>query len=336
MKNKFAVVVTYVLYVIFVALIGYAIIHIALKPQTPLSQVDIPQETIDWFEGIWKDTTDIGGRFDPTDTSDWSSYDDIDGMLCLEDEYFVIFYSAKDSVTERNKALITQRYAHEAIPLGEAFMKNYPYPSTLNGRKLPIYLANTLDDFRGICVQLGHGDPGTWAIGLYCFSFGGDKVYTDGIIISPDAWTVAESTINATTTDDELKQTLWHEMNHFMYFSNWDFTQTSQPCLWFTEGLAEYFASNYDRLSETGNYNMLNLNDDFMGGGNTEYWAGLSAYLCLEKNSDKSKVSNVVTNSYKNSVDKSVQTAISGYDLDKWNTQWHTFMKNGEYKNYQE
>ena len=307
-------------------------------PMPSLSQGDIPQSTIDWFNGIWGDTSDIGGILAPDtiEPSEWIRYDSINNMFCLEDSLFMIFYSPKDSVVEHKKALICQRYAHEAVPLGEKFMKNYPYPSQLNGRKLPIYLAETVEDFRGICNQLGHGDPGTWAIGLYCFQYGADKVYTDGIIISPQAWGVADVLIEPTTQDEDFKQVLWHEMNHFMYFTNWDYTQTSEPCMWFYEGLAEYFAGNYERLREVSNYNILNLTDNFRGGGNTEYWAGLSAYLCLEKNFDKSIVSNVVTNSYKHSVDESVKMSISGYSLAIWNDQWHTFMKNGEYRNYKE
>ncbi len=337
-NNVFAVIATYLLYAVIVAVIGYAIISIVLKQQNPLINADIPQETIDWFKGHSIDSTDFGGIYDtiPKDSSDWAQYDDIDGMLCLEDEYFIFFYSAKDSVVERNKALVCQRYAHQAIPRGELFMKNYPYPNQLNGRKLPIYLANTDDDFRNICIQLGHGDPGLWAIGLYCFAFGGEKVYTDGIIISPRAWIVDEKDLTPQTDDDELKQTLWHEMNHFMYFSNWDFTQTDQPRLWFTEGLAEYFSENYDRLYEVGNHNSLSLTDDFRGGGNTEYWAGLSAYLCLEKLYGKAAVYNVVQTSYKNSIDNSLGMKIPGETLVEWNKQWHIFMKNGEYKNYKE
>lgn len=307
-------------------------------PMPPMSNGDIPQSTIDWFNGIWNDSTDIGGIYDTIDRNpdDWTKYEDIDSMHRLEDDLFVIYYSAKDSVVERKKAIISQRYAHEAVPIGELFMKNYPYPDSINGRKLPIYLAKTVDDFRSICEQLGHGDPGTWAIGLYCFQYSVSGVYTDGIIISPEAWAVSDGQIDENTKDDDLKQTLWHEMNHFMYFTNWDFTQTSEPNLWFTEGLAEYFAGNYDRLREVGNYNNLSLTEDFRGGGNTEYWAGLSAYLCFENSFGKSQVSNMVAYSYQNSVEESVKKTIPSYSISLWDSQWHTFMQNKEYLNYRE
>jgi hypothetical protein len=302
----------------------------------PLRTAKIPQSTIDWFSGLIDGGSDIGGIFNPDgwNPAEWGRYEDIDSMLRLEDEYFVIYYSSKDSAAERKKALVCQRYAHEAIPLGELFMKKYPYPDSLNGRKLPIYLANTVNDFRSICNQLGHGDPGTDAIGLYCFQYGTHGVYTDGIIISPRAWTDFDHWIDENTQDENLKRTLWHEMNHFMYLTNWDYTQTEEPFLWYVEGLAEYFSSNYDRLREVGNYNKLNLTEDFRGKGNTEYWAGMSAFLCLENIFSKSEVSDVVFNSYNHSVDESLRMAINNFNLSVWNTRWHTFMDNNEYKQY--
>ena len=308
------------------------------KDQTPLSKADIPQETIDWFDGLIDRGIDIGGRLGPDhrDTSEWSRYEHIDSMLRIEDDLFVIYYSQSDSVTEHAKALICQRYAHEAIPHGQRLMKNYPYPEQLNGRKLPIYLANTVNDFRSICKQLKHGEPGPQTIGRYCFQYSTGKVYTDGIIISPKAWTVNERNINAQTDDNDLRQTLWHEMNHFMYFTNWDYTQTSPPCLWFTEGLAEYFAGNYDRLSEVGNYKKLNLADDFRG-GNTEYWAGLSAFLSLEERYSTASVSDLVAASYNSSIDQSLKKTIPGHGgVKEWNTQWYQFMDAKSYKKYKE
>ena len=333
MKNKIPVFLTFLLYGIIVILMGYAIVNIALKPQRSLTNADIPQSTIDWFKNLIDGGSDIGGILGPDerDPDDWSKYEDIDSMLRVEDDLFIIYYSKKDSVVERNKAHISQRYAHDAVPIGELFMKNYPYPSQMNGRKLPVYLAKTVDDFRSICKQLGHGDPGTWAIGLYCFQYSVSGVYTDGIIISPEAWSVSDSQIDDQTEDKELKKTLWHEMNHFMYFTNWNYAQTSEPSLWFTEGLAEYFSENYDRLKVVGDHRKYDLTDNFRD-GSSEYWVGMSAIMCLEKMQGKSIVSDIVGNSYENPVNKAVQMRIPSENLESWNTRWHSYMESKEYK----
>lgn len=306
------------------------------SPMPSLSQGDIPQETIDWFSDLWDNGSDIGGILDTTDRNpdDWTRYEDIDSMLFIEDEYFVIYYSAKDSVVEHNKALVCQGYAHEAIPKAELFMKRYPYPDSINGRKLPIYLAKTVDDSRSICNQLGHGYPDFDFWGLYCFSFSVNNVFTDGIIISPETWSVTDLSITPKTQDEQFKRTLWHEMNHFMYFTYWDYSKVTKPRLWFTEGLAEYFAQNYNRLNEVDDYKGLNLADDFIEPGNIEYWGGLSAYLCLEKSFGISTVSNVVYNSCDRAIEEAVTTVLPNYSLAAWNDQWHTFMENKEYKKY--
>lgn len=332
MKNKFAILFTYLLYGLVVLLMGLAVMLNVLKPQQPLTNADIPQETIDWFKKLIDGGSDIGGILGPDDRDpgDWSKYEDIDSMLRIEDDLFVIYYSKEDSVVERSKALICQRYAHEAVPIGELFMKNYPYPSQLNGRKLPIYLAKTVENYRSICKQLGHGDPGTWSIGLYCFQFSISGVYTDGIIISSKAWSLSDLLISEDSKDEELKKTLWHEMNHFMYFTNWDYAQTSEPSLWFTEGLAEYFAQNYERLLYVGDHKKYELTDNFHDG--SEYWVGMSAIMCLEKMLSKSVVSDIVSYSYKNSVDDAVNMREPSISLKSWNTRWHSYMENKEYK----
>lgn len=335
-KWNYRVLLTWVAVILFAVLLAFELYFLYNKgDHRPLSNADIPQETIDWFKSLIDGKSDIGGILGPDnrDPSDWSKYEDIDSMLHIEDELFIIYYSKKDSVAEKNKALISQRYAHDAVPLGELFMKNYPYPSQMNGRKLPIYLAKTVDDFRSISKQLGHGGPGTWAIGMYCFQFSISGVYTDGIIISPEAWSTSDFFIDAKTEDEKLKKTLWHEMNHFMYFTNWDYTQTSKPSLWFTEGLAEYFAENYDRLNYMGNHKNYDLTKDFMD-GNSEYWVGMSAYFCLEKYFGKGKISDIVSNSYKNSIDKAIQMTIPGENLQTWDNRWHKYMESKEYRKY--
>ena len=334
-QNTIGIILEWLLVLVIGGLMAFIVLKNIVEEQRPLTNADIPKETIDWFNSLLDGGSDIGGILGPDDRdpAEWSQYEDIDSMLRIEDELFVIYYSTKDSVVERNKALVSQRYAHAAVPLGELFMKNYPYPSLLNGRKLPIYLAKTVDDFRSICQQLGHGDPGTWTIGLYCFQYGINGVYTDGIILSPEAWNVSEDQIESKTEDDELKKTLWHEMNHFMYFTNWDYAQASKPSLWFTEGLAEYFSENYERLTTVANHKDFELMDDFMD-GNSEYWAGMSAYLCLEQAFGKSTISDVVANSYKNSINQAVQMSIPNENLKSWNAKWHVFMEKKEYEKF--
>lgn len=68
--------------------------------------------------------------------------------------------------------------------------------------------------------------------------------------------------------------------------------------------------------------------------GNSEYWVGMTAFLCLERLYSKSIVYNVVSNSYKNSINEAVQMSIQNENLNTWNTNWHSFMNENIYKEY--
>lgn len=336
-QNVLAVILEWLLAITIGGLIAFFLFRNLFDEQRPLIGADIPQSTKDWFKDLIDGGSDIGGIFwpDSIGKKDWTKYESIEDMKSLEDDLFVFYYSSKDSVSERKKTLVCQRYAHEAVPVGDAFMKGYPYPSSekMKGRKLPIYLANSVDDFRSICKQLGCGDPGTWAVGLYCFMYNAYGSYCKGVIISPAAWTVPEPLIDSTTQDEELKRVLWHEMNHFMYFTNMNYLKTSHPNLWFTEGLAEYFAESTEMLQAVRNHKKYELMNDFQD-GSSEYWVGVSAYLCLEQHYGKETISNMVTHSYDHSIDEAVQMSIPNENLKSWNAKWHTFMDNKEYKKY--
>ena len=104
--------------------------------------------------------------------------------------------------------------------------------------------------------------------------------------------------------------------------------------MWFTEGLAEYFAHAYSRLYSIGNHKKYNLTTNFQE-GTSEYWVGLSAYLCLEQIYDRNAISNVVVNSYTQPVNAALQASTSE-NLDSWNEKWHQFMEDKEYRKFLE
>lgn len=334
-QNVIAIVLEWVLAIAIGGIMAYFVLKNLFGEQRPLTNADIPQSTIDWFNGLIDSGSDIGGELGPSsgDSLDWQSYGGDEDLLKIEDEYFVIFYSAKDSVVQRKKALVCQRYAHEALPKADLFMKGYPYPSEMNGRKLPIYLGRNMAHYKDIAQEVAGYSPGPGTVGFFSFYYGIDGLYVKGIFISPATWDTPDFMIDENTKDTGLKATLWHEMNHYMFFAKWDCFQPTTPNLWYTEGLAEYFSEFYDRLQTVGNHKKYQLEDDFCD-GNAEYWVGFSAFLCLEKNYNISKISDVVFNSYTNSVDESLKMAISNYSLSAWNNDWHTFMENKEYRKY--
>lgn len=93
MKNKISVILTFLLFAAIVALMGYAIIRIVVKPQRPFTNADIPQTTKDWFRDLLAGGSDIGGILGPDfrDPSEWGNYEDVDSMLRIEDECILSF-----------------------------------------------------------------------------------------------------------------------------------------------------------------------------------------------------------------------------------------------------
>ena len=308
------------------------------KVQTPLIEARIPQETIDFFNNLGGG--DIGGIFVDDSITNWNDYEDVDGMCKIEDSLFVIYYSSVDSTSESVKAAIALRYAQEAVKPLNDFMGSYPYPHTINNRKLPIYLANTDADYSKICEELGHGKAPSGTIGLYCWRYSITGTITDGIIISPNAWLSLELTLKSTSDDIEFKKTLWHEMNHFAFFTNLDFLNNPVPPLWVSEGCAEYFADNRARIEMSpGNpksiYRNCHLNSNEMTSYNSSYdpyWVGLSAFYTFEGHHGRTLLASLIQMSYIQPFAQSVSDILnSDNGLKVWDNEWHSDIEAGKY-----
>lgn len=310
-------------------LMGFVVLFYFVSEQQKISDLNIPQSTIDWFTDHF-DGWDFGGRPDTT-RKDPDSYENVDDMLCLEDEYFKIYYSKKDSANQHTKAEIALKYAHAAIPKSEKLMGYYPYPNKINGRKLPIYLAATSKGYLKIVRKLIGADArGT--LGVYMFTYSTRGAYTIGIAIAPEAWRKSNAALKLNPKDEEFRQTLWHEMNHFMYFTNFNFGQANKPSLWYTEGLAEYFADNSNRLRTVGSHQRYKLTQDIQDVN--AYWIGLSAFYCLTDEMSEAICSKMIQYSYDNSIDRSISMANGNMSIRQWDSDWHHYMQSGAYKKH--
>lgn len=301
---------------------AYIVLLFFLKPQNPLKNAEFPKETIDFFSHL-PDIIDIGFSYNPNpDSSSWGNYEEVDSLLKIEDSCFVVFYSSIDSVVEKKKAVETLQYAHEAIPKLKQLMKDYPYPYKVNNRKLPIYLARNNEQYISIQKTLTP-DPCSNSVGIYIFEVSIMGVLTNGIVISPDAYTA----FNYNNQNQSFKIVLWHEMNHYVYFTNFDFYSNSEPYLWFTEGCAEYFAENVVRKEEVdrgkvSDYSLTNniLNSD-------AYWIGYTAFKAIEK--PGSTISDMVYASYKNNIEQALQKSMN-ISLEQWDVTWKNYIRSNK------
>ena len=285
----------------------------------PLKDAKIPPETIEFFKKI-PDYIGLKFRFNPNpDPADWGKYYDGD-LLYVEDTCFIVYYVAKDSAVERPKADLTLELAHDAIPHSFDVMKSYPYPYLQKNRKLPIYIANSNDAYQSIIEEIYGGDGGS-SVGIYIFEYSSMGSMALGIVLSPEAWTAFDD-----DRTESYRKTLWHEMNHYIYYANFDFATVAVPPLWFTEGLAEYFAGNEIRSQsvQKSKLNDYSLEDDFLN--SDAYWVGYTAFLYLEENKGKSNVSNLVTASYSQNLNSALRSSnnISRKD---WDSGWKGYVR---------
>lgn len=199
----------------------------------------IPEETIRFIDGLL-DMIDQSIRFDPdpalTDWDNDTNYgeDEATGLLKLEDDYFVVYFRKGDKEEEK-KAGKTLRWAHDAIEPLASLMGKYPYPKDVKGRKLPIYLASSQKEYTRIISYL-MGNPnlkeqtGSW--GMYICTYSCQGCLTKGIVLHPGTW----------GKEKDAHATLWHEMNHYVFYTSLDYSQVIDPYLWVSEGVAEYFS----------------------------------------------------------------------------------------------
>ena len=288
------------------------------KDTPPLIDAKIPPETIEFFKKI-PDYIGLKFRFNPNpDPSDWGKYY-VGDLLSVEDTCFIVYYVAADSAAERPKADLTLDIANAAIPHSFDVMKDYPYPSSQKNRKLPIYIANSDDAYQSIIKEI-YGNDGGSSVGIYIFEYSSLGAMALGIVLSPDAWTAFSDDRN-----ESFRITLWHEMNHYIYYSNFKFATVSMPPLWFTEGLAEYFAGNESRESsvQKNNVDSYSLEKDFLN--SDAYWVGYTAFLYMEASKGKTNVSNLINASYSQNLNSALQYS-NAISLKDWDLGWKEYV----------
>ena len=286
----------------------------------PLISAEIPQETIDFFTKL-PVFIDIGFHFNPNpDPFSWGKYDGGDSLLSIEDSCFIVFYSAPDSVVEYPKAVYAKAQANAAIPRLKSLMKDYPYPHQVKNRKLPIYIANTSRNYVNIQAKLTP-NPSKESVGVYLFEFSSMGPLAKGIVLSPEAWTSFDL-----DKKESFRITLWHEMNHYVYFTYFNFFQNKEPYLWFTEGCAEFFSGNEKRNNEidisfANKYTLYENKPSY-----SSYWIGYTAYSFFNEAYSQRKLSDLISASYKNDLSTSLK-ASNNIDLNDWEKGWKGYIK---------
>ena len=305
MKKNFTFVYVIIFLLCWIGILGH--LYDKGKTSKALIYAEIPEETIRFLDSL-SNKMDLLIRYDPgIRPEDWKNRynygeDPATGLKKIEDDNFIIYFD--ESKKETSKAEKILRWANDAIPELAGMLGKYPYPADVNGRKLPIYLADTDGEYLRIASIL-HGSPykDLGSVGLYFSRYSRMGNLTIGILLRQKIW----------TNDTYAREVLWHEMNHYGYFTLIEYDKAVRPYMWFYEGLAEYFSQSRTlkltgyQIEQCRNYTLSSTFPSY----NANYWGGESVYRFLEDKYGKEDVGTFIRGTYANTVDYSSSTAFN-------------------------
>ena len=323
MKNKSPFFYVGIFLLCWIALLGQ--LYEKGKNSKALIYAEIHVETIRFFDNL-SNRLDLIIRYDPNiSLRDWKNKhnygeDKRTGLVKVEDENFIIYF--EDNYIETQKAEKILRWANEAIPLLADLLSKYPYPADVNNRKLPVYLANDERKYAELATLLG-GSPYEGiqnTAGLYFSTYSRMGNLTIGILLSPVIW----------QSDAYAREVLWHELNHYVYFTLIEYDKDVSPFMWVYEGLADYFSKKEKSLmpEQIQLCQQFSLSTTFPN-FNANYWGGESVFRFMENGYGKEHVRTFVYHTYANTVDYA-STSTFDKSLNQMEKEWKEWLLNDE------
>jgi len=308
---------TWVIGIVFLVWLVYFIIRVSNPSDLSLVDAKIPEETKDFFRNLARSGSEINIDFikklTKRDFDNDKDYGRKTGkeFLILEDENFIIYYHHNDE--ELDRARLTLRYSSNAIPSLTNLFGTYFYPSLVGGRKLPVYLASSRNDYNQICQGLGFKAE-NWSAAVTCMIYDdAGKSVCKGIVLGE---TVYEDSGNA------LKKTIWHEMTHFVHFTAVDLIQKKVFYNWEYEGLASYFAQE-KRGIDRSIINSVKL-DGQIANYLDSYWVGYSVYEYIELRYGITAIHQLIKSSYNEKITASV-SGVTQNSFSSFESGWRNY-----------
>ncbi|MEG2070958.1 MAG: hypothetical protein RR034_06250, partial [Bacteroidales bacterium] len=301
---------------------GFAltVIYNKSKEQAGFIYAEIPKETLEFLKKI-REGRDTHIDYDPTPKeSDWSNSNNIGensafGLQKIEDDLFIVYYDRRD----KEHAFDVIQYAHNAVKPLEELMGKYIYPEAIRGRKLPIYLATSSQQYDTIvsAIQNSEVKLSAKSAGVYLMTYSNMGVLTKGIVLNNEAlW-------NDRMPSSYPEQILKHEMNHYVFFQSLDLSQNVKPYLWISEGLAEYFSRPGTLILNDKQKKILNtctLQETFPD-YESNYYGGNSLYQYMVKKYTIAGVKSFIQYIYNLPIEDAVLRSF-GTDVTELATAW--------------
>jgi hypothetical protein len=286
-------------------MIGYFISLVGKSDQEALVDAKIPEETKEFFRSISRMGGGINVDFIKKLTRrDFDNEEDFgkkttNGFRILQDDNFIIYFRDKDS--EKTRAQAVLKIAGEATEPLSSFFGNYFYPSAVEGRKLPIYLAVSRDDYYEICRSIGFNTP-KWSAAVTSVVYDNTgKCICRGIVLGERV------TLDA---PDDMRKTLWHEMAHYVHFTAVDLTRKTEFFNWEYEGCASYFAGEKRSVppdkEKVRNIKLTEQTTDYLDA----YWVGDYFYHYIDSKLGHETVPRLIRESLTQSIISSTSSVM--------------------------
>ena len=317
---------------------GAVLLSQQAKQSIPLRYAKIPEETKRFLRELERLAGDVRIRFieDPIEDL-WGDEtnegeDPRTGLAKMEDENFIFYYHR--SPDEKAKAEVVASAGRRAIiPLAKLFGKYY-YPKDCNGRKLAFYICEDREEYYRLS-----GTTNRYSIAVTSLLFSPSGVICRGIYFAPETFVDTGPDFQSGFSErnwrrgnhEEVQETVWHEMAHFVYFSSLDLSKPLWQPQWVTEGIAEYFSENRDRLREANLRNLIPLSqfespdmrDKWIS---SAYWIGYTAFLYMEKDYTRNGIRRFLSHNYRLPPSPAVERALS-VPFDQFDKSWQNYLR---------
>ena len=216
-----------------------------------------------------------------------------------------------------------------------AYLGTYHYPADLNGRKIPVYVPKTADEYLSLLNKMSdNGSTGSSKYGCSIIAIGPLGCQNKGIILHPDAFTHTDA-----NGDPEFIHVLRRELAYYTYLAGLNYNVNAHRFAWFIQGITENFALDGQQLSispaeVTQLARECILTGEFPAKGRMSQWAGTAFIQFYERTYGSEALKSLIATTYKMPVDSAFMQLQLNTDSLKY--QWVESLKSMNYEAAQE
>ena len=245
-------------------------------------------------------------------------------LISIENENFVIYFL--DNEIENKRAQKTLEYANLAVPELIKFFGSYGFPKETKGRKVPIYLAGSQEEYNRLVLEIvgGESPPITESAGLCSTSRASNgSMKCNGIFINYQSRSTSELSPPKDINLSDLKLVLFHELAHYNHHFCIDYTRKDKYFNWEAEGVAVFFAKDWgSSIPSNAKPELISLSSD-TGNYTDSYWVGYHALLLLN---NKGVLDKVLKLSYTSDITDCIES-VTQEGIDSFIEEWQHHCK---------